>query len=89
MVWRAGAVVLLAAVAVAGVVYTTSGNPQASPHGSAIELRIGIITALIAAGLYAHTSRLQARIGTLLIGAGFFASVWLLNGSGSRLPFTG
>ncbi|MBV9805772.1 MAG: hypothetical protein JO286_01255 [Solirubrobacterales bacterium] len=88
LAWRLGGIALLGTLGVAGVVATTSSNPQASPPGSAVELRIAIIASLIAAGLYALTSRVQARMGGLLVGAGFFSSVWLLNGSGDRVLFS-
>jgi signal transduction histidine kinase len=74
---------VLAAVAAAAVAATTAENPLASPPDVAVELRVAIIVALITAGLYAHTSKVQARMGGLLIGAGFYASLWLLNGSAS------
>jgi signal transduction histidine kinase len=51
-------------------------------------LRVAIIVALIAAGVYAQASKIQARMGSLLIGAGLFSSLWLLNGSSNRLLFS-
>ena len=88
LAWRLGVIALLGVLAAAAVVATTSNNPQASPPGAAVELRIAIIASLIAVGLYAQTSRLQARMGGLLIGAGFFSSLWLLNGSADRVLFS-
>ena len=86
--WRCSAAGLLGAGAVAGVVYLTAQNPSAAPAHVAVELRILIIGGYIAAGIYAQTSRIQARMGALLIGAGLFSSLWLLNGSTNRVAFT-
>jgi hypothetical protein len=86
--WRECAVALLGALAAAVVGGRTAGNPRASPAGAPVLLRVLVIIALIAAGLYAQTSRIQMRMGTLLIGAGLFSSLWLLNGSGNRLLFS-
>src|SRR5947199_4250068 len=61
--WRLFAVATLGGLAAAGVGYTTSKNPLASPPGVAVELRVGLIAALVGAGVYAQTSRLQARMG--------------------------
>ncbi len=47
-----------------------------------------MIVALVAAGLYAQTSKIQARMGGLLIGAGLLSSLWLLNGSSNRALFS-
>lgn len=47
-----------------------------------------MILALIAAGTYAQTSHVQARMGKVLIAAGLFCVVWLLNGAGGRLLFS-
>jgi len=81
-------VAVLGALAAAGVAGTTARNPLASPPGVAVELRVAIIVTLIGAGLYAQTSKPQARMGWLLIGAGFMSSLWLLNGSSNRLLFS-
>ena len=85
---RRSAIVALGAVAATGVGYATSVNPAASPGDAAMPLRVAIIVALIAAGVYAQTSKIQARMGSLLIGAGLFSSLWLLNGSSNRLLFS-
>ena len=74
--------------AAVGVGYLTSKNPSAAPAHLAIEVRVLIIGGYIAAGIYAQTSHIQARMGTLLIGTGLFASLWLLNGSTNRVAFT-
>ena len=86
--WRCSAAGLLGVGAVAGVAYLTANNPSAAPAHVAVELRILIIGGYIAAGIYAQTSRIQARMGALLIGAGLFSSLWLLNGSTNRVAFT-
>ncbi len=86
--WRLSAIAVLGACAAAAVAATTATNPLASPAGVGVELRVTIIVALIATGVYAQTSRLQARMGGLLIGAGFVSSLWLLNGSSNRVLFS-
>jgi signal transduction histidine kinase len=81
-------VALIGLVAAAGVAYTTSRNPAAAPAQTAVLMRVLVIVALIAAGLYARTRRLHAQMGRVLIYAGLFAAVWGLNGSGNRVLFT-
>lgn len=88
LAWRLSATGVLGALAVAGVAAVTASNPQASPPGNAVALRVAIITSLIGAGLYAQTSRAQSRMGALLTCAGFFSSFWLLNGSSDRVVFS-
>jgi signal transduction histidine kinase len=83
--WGAVAIGLLAAAAV-GLV--TSRNPQAAPSGDAVLVRVSIIAALIAAGAFALTKKIQARMGALLVVAGLYSSVWLLNGSGNSVLFS-
>ena len=87
-VWRRSATALVGAFAAAAVAATTAKNPVASPPGAAVALRATIIVALIAVGLFAQTSQIQARMGSLLIGAGFFSAFWLLNGSSNRVLFS-
>jgi signal transduction histidine kinase len=86
--WRCAAVGLLGAAAAAGVAYVTAENHAAAPAHIAVELRVFIIGGYIAGGIYAQTSRIQARMGALLIAAGLFSSLWLLNGSTNRFAFT-
>ncbi len=81
-------IAVVGATAAAAVGYTTSRNPSASPQGDAVTLRVAIIVALLGAGLYVQTSRIQTRLGGLLIGAGLLSSLWLLNGSDNRLLFS-
>ena len=85
---RLGAVALLGASAATAVGLLTSHNPAARPPGLAVEIRVVMIVALVAAGLYAQTSKIQARMGGLLIGAGLLSSLWLLNGSSNRALFS-
>jgi signal transduction histidine kinase len=63
-------------------------NPGASPPHTAALVRVVIIVALVGTGIYALTSHIQTRIGALLVGAGLFAGIWLLNGSGNPTAFT-
>ena len=79
---------VLGTVLAAGVAATTAKNPLASPAGAAVGLRVATIVTLIAAGLFAQTSKLQARMGGLLIGTGFLSVPWLLNGSSNRVLFS-
>jgi signal transduction histidine kinase len=88
LAWRRSGIAVLGVLAAASVGYAASKNPLASPSHVAVELRVAIIVAQIAAGLYAQTSELQARMGGLLVGAGFFSAVWLLNGSSNRALFS-
>ena len=64
----------------------TAENPAAQPGGLAVEIRVVMIVALIAAGVYAQTSKIQARMGGLLIAVGLLSSLWLLDGSSDRVP---
>ncbi len=86
--WREAAIATLGALAAAGVAYTTSRNPAAAPPNIAAAFRAAMIVVLIGGGLYAQTSRLHTRMGGLLLGAGFFSALWLLNGSGNPVLFT-
>jgi signal transduction histidine kinase len=86
--WRLTAIALLGACAAAGVGYAAAGNPQAAPPHVAVALRVLIVGTFVAVGVYAAAHPVQARMGAVLIAAGLYASLWLLNGSGSRLPFS-
>ena len=79
---------LVGLVAAAVVGYLVSMNPDAGPAHVAVSLRVAIIAALIFTGAYAQTNTGQSRMGALLVAAGLFASVWLLNGSSESWPFT-
>jgi signal transduction histidine kinase len=87
LAWRSTGVAVVGAGAATGVAYLTAHNPAAAPTNVAVEVRVVIIGGYIAAGIYAQTSRIQARMGALLIGAGLFSSLWLLNGSSNRVAF--
>ena len=88
MAWRLPVVALVGIAAASGIAYTTAKNPAASPGQAAVPLRVLIILSLIATGLYAQTSKIQARMGGLLIGVGLFSSLWLLNGSSNSTLFS-
>lgn len=78
----------LGVLAATAVGYVVSMNPAATPAHVAVISRVLLIGAFILAGLYAQTNALHARIGLLLVAAGLYASVWLLNGSSDRLLFS-
>lgn len=86
--WRFTAFGVLALLAAAAVGYTTSRNPTALEPDFAVLVRVLVILAFSAAGIYAHTSRVQARMGSLLLGAAVFSCIWLLNGSANALLFS-
>jgi signal transduction histidine kinase len=85
---RVAGIAALGALAATSVALLTAANRAAEPAGLAIELRVVIIAVPIAAGLYAQTSRVKTRMGGLLIGLGLVSSLWLLNGSSDRVPFS-
>ena len=80
------AIVGVSAATAVGVL--TSENPAALPLGLAVEIRVVMIVALIGTGVYAQTSKIQARMGGLLIAVGLLSSLWLLNGSSNRVAFS-
>jgi signal transduction histidine kinase len=87
--WLAlGGVAVLGAVATGLVAYEAAINPAAAPAHAAAMVRVLIIGALIGAGIYAQTSHIQVRMGVLLVAAGFYASLWLLNGSKDSVAFS-
>ncbi len=63
-------------------------NPMAEPAHLAVAIRVAIILALTFAGLYAQIKDVQPRMGVLLILAGLFSCVWLLNGSSDHIEFS-
>jgi signal transduction histidine kinase len=85
---RLCAVVVLGAGAATTVGLLTSENPAAQPPGLAVEIRVVMIVALIGAGVYAQTSKIQARMGRLLIAVGLLSCLWLLNGASDRVAFS-
>jgi signal transduction histidine kinase len=86
--WRFLAIAILGAVAAGGVGWLTSMNPNAAPAHVAVLIRVLIIATLIGTGLYALTSKIQARMGGQLIAVGFLSTVWLLNGSSNQVLFS-
>jgi signal transduction histidine kinase len=88
LAWRLAGIGLAGACAAAVVGWLVSLNPAASPSHLASIVRVLVIVSLIGAGLYAQTSKLQARMGILLTAAGFYAALWLLNGARDRLLFS-
>jgi signal transduction histidine kinase len=86
--WRLPGIALLGGLAAGFVAYLTAENPDAGPPHAAPLVRVLIITMFIAAGIYARTSKIQERTGALLIAAGFFSALWLLNGSANRFAFS-
>src|SRR4029077_15508511 len=79
---------LLGAAGAAWVGYETARNPRAGPAHVAVTMRVLIIVALVCSGLFAYASRRQRPMGRLLIIAGLFSCLWLLNGSRGELDFT-
>lgn len=86
--WRLCVTVTLGAAAAGAVGYLVSQNPHAEPAHIAVSLRVAIIDALIFAGAYARTNTGQSRMGGLLVAAGLYACLWLLNGSSDGAVFT-
>ncbi len=85
---RLAGIAVIGAGAATAVGLLTSENAAAQPASVAVELRVVVIVTLVAAGLYAQTSKIQPRMGGLLIAVGFIASLWLLNGSSNRVLFS-
>jgi signal transduction histidine kinase len=85
---RLGAIAIVGASAATTVGLLASANPAAQPPGLAVAIRVVMILALIGTGVYAQTSKIQARMGGLLIAVGLLSSLWLLNGSSNRVAFS-
>jgi signal transduction histidine kinase len=85
---RLGATAIIGASAATAVALLTSENAAALPPGLAVEIRVVMIAALIGTGVYAQTSKIQARMGGLLIVVGLLSCLWLLNGSSNRVAFS-
>jgi signal transduction histidine kinase len=85
---RAGVILLAGCLGAAGVGYVVAENPYAAPVHAAILVRVAIIMSLILAGTYALGDPAQRRLGRLLVAAGFFSCLWLLNGSSRSLAFS-
>lgn len=88
LTWRLAGIGLVGAVAASLVGWLVSRNPSASPAHDATLVRVLVIVSLIGAGLYAQTSKLQARMGVLLTATGFYSAIWLLNGAQDRMLFS-
>jgi signal transduction histidine kinase len=85
---RLGAIAIVGASAATAVGLLASANPAAQPPDLAVAIRVVMILALIGTGVYAQTSKIQARMGGLLIAVGLLSSLWLLNGSSNRVAFS-
>jgi signal transduction histidine kinase len=79
---------LVGLLAAGAVGYLASENPAAQPAGVAVTGRVLAILLLLGAGVYATTSRANARMGRFLIGAALVSAVWLLNGAADPVPFS-
>jgi len=85
---RVFAIAVVGASVATAVGLLTAANPTAEPGNLAVVLRVVLISMLIAAGIYAQTSKVQARMGGLLVAAGLMSALWLLNGSSDRFLFS-
>ena len=85
---RLSAVVLAGAAGAATVGYVTASNEYAAPLHAAVVLRVLIIVNLIVSGAWAVGARPYRPMGRLLLIAGFFSCLWLLNGSARSLSFS-
>jgi signal transduction histidine kinase len=88
LIWRLVGMACFGALAAAAVGYVVSKNPAASPAHLGALARVLIIATFVLTGLYAQTNAIQARMGLLLVAAGLYASLWLLNGSSDRFLFS-
>jgi signal transduction histidine kinase len=86
--WQLLSIALAGSLAAAAVGYLVSENPTAAPPHVAVAVRVALIVTLMGTGIYDLTRRGQARMGGLLVGSGFYACVWLLNGSTHRVLFS-
>jgi signal transduction histidine kinase len=84
--WGLLLVAVTGSAAAAIVGYLVSRNPSATPAHLAVALRVTLILSLLVTGMM--MSRGQPRMAAVLVGAGFFTCVWLLNGSTDRLSFS-
>ncbi|HEY6398207.1 MAG TPA: sensor histidine kinase [Solirubrobacteraceae bacterium] len=85
--WRLGGLVLLGGAAATWVGYLTSehANP---PSVLGVSGRVATIMVLILTGVWAQTSGSRERMARLLVFAGFFSCLWLLQGSSDRVLFS-
>jgi signal transduction histidine kinase len=85
---RLAAIALCASLPAAAVGYVTAQNPAATPLHVAVLFRVVVITSLVLTGTYALTDGKHRRMGWLLIAAGLYSSLWLLNGSSDSFTFS-
>jgi signal transduction histidine kinase len=85
--WLACAIVLLIVAGALAVGYLASANKQAGSPDWEVILRVTSIVSFIGLGAYAYASRTRARMGLLMVGAGVFSWLWMLNGADGRLTF--
>lgn len=85
---RVVAVGVVGASAATAVGLVTGQNAAAQPAGFAVPFRVILICTLTGAGMYAQSSKVQPRMGALLIFAGLVSSLWLLNGSSDPILFS-
>jgi signal transduction histidine kinase len=79
----------LCGLLIASSFYAVLAYPRSSPGGElAVIVGIASVIAFLAVGLSMQASEGRERMGTLLIGAGVFSSLWLLQGSSNALAFT-
>ena len=86
--WQLISLALVGSVAASVVGYLVSRNPDAAPAHAAVGLRVLLIVILMAVGIYGLAGANRSRMGAVLVGAGLYASLWLLNGSSDRVPFS-
>jgi signal transduction histidine kinase len=85
---RLAGIALCCSLPAAAVGYLTAQNPSAAPSHVAVLFRVTVITSLVLAGTYALTDRAHRRMGGLLIAAGLYSSLWLLDGSSESVAFS-
>jgi signal transduction histidine kinase len=85
---RLAGIALSCSLPAAAVGYLAAENPDAAPLHVAVLLRVAVIASLVVAGTFALADAAHRRMGGLLIGAGLFCSLWLLNGSSESLAFS-
>jgi signal transduction histidine kinase len=86
--WQLLSIALAGSLMAAAVGYLVSENPTAAPPHIAVPVRMAVIATLLGTGIYGLARKGQARMGGLLVGAGLYACVWLLNGSSHRVLFS-
>ena len=82
------ALVALGAASAGAVGYIVAQNSRAEPAHVAVALRVVIVMTFVAAAAFARSNGRRARLATLLVAAGLYSSLWLLNGSSDPTLFT-